>query len=1056
MTSANNLGMRIIDLARPHLRSGDCLIVTGYLSFLSSLSLLMRHARSALLFPDARYRIAYGADTSEAYSRLLTPDEMKAGILSRSLPLLDDGGADALEAAEHIRSGRLQIRVYDPDESPRRLGRRSAGILHAKIISSPLGTVAGSANFSRAGMHGNVEFADNAIMGSPEDAARKHTAEKIWDACSDWNDEALEILDSLLVSGSLRSVISAIVREQKGFAPWRAERIADITGRAPLPHQVEMVYEASSIAYEHGFVFVQGAAGSGKTDVGKFLGHTLARTWDGIIPEDGTGRRARRGAAVIVPAKVVPNWIRNKPREVEVIRDTYLDGGILDGEHNNAHAREVLAKTGIHILDESHKLVPSVSDTDGKRSAVIEFADPSWTVCLSATLLGNKDVDAITYLKETRASLYMTPEWLEGMSSHFESARKRDENGEPLAMDNDTRQSIARMVAPFTVVRQRADIGVSEERAVNAYAPFTLHPAPETLSLTQTQDDLVKLLISLLEELGPGKGRQISERGRMGHKDSKMGSEGSLNARNLLNLMRSSSQHALNEMRSGNIGRKLRIVEAAGMRRGHESNSIEDLWLKGRISLLICEKIEEILASPELLSIDVARFKYAEDKARKHARILFLAERTDTLEIFAQALLRAKSTGPELPHKIYLIGSGYGDKGSQGNILTPEEKDQVRFISEGRAVEREIGMGAPDPFSPAAIFLTYAMAEGINLQTADAMMFLGVSSNITHMIQGAARIDRIDSPHKRSHYYINQVRVSEFASDRAAAQRVRNLSMLLNGGAYDFPPTGDEAISAIGEYLNTCRTPHPDHLHDVLTILGRETNNEGKDHSGKRPLICVLPGSRRRVILSLRGVENRNSFAPPRLVMIDDGRVVGDQLACAQAMNEIWSSAKEGRIEEARPFSGAMRTAVREFGEDLRLIRPWHLRPARTVSLLRCAARLISPFSGEDADEEVFGDLSLAGIEFFCETWARLLAPHWNTLKRAVKVSADSAEDGMGYVSPDMVARLFAESCELPGGDKEWSLFREAIYTAREMPRTAADEALTRVSAAVFVLSAAG
>ena len=61
-----NIDRPVIDLYRPHINSGDCLIVTGYQDFLSSLAILIKEVEE-LKNPDAnddiRIRISFGIDT---------------------------------------------------------------------------------------------------------------------------------------------------------------------------------------------------------------------------------------------------------------------------------------------------------------------------------------------------------------------------------------------------------------------------------------------------------------------------------------------------------------------------------------------------------------------------------------------------------------------------------------------------------------------------------------------------------------------------------------------------------------------------------------------------------------------------------------------------------------------------------------------------------------------------------------------------------------------------------------------------------------------------------
>ena len=92
-----NIDRPVIDLYRPHITSGDCLIVTGYQDFLSSLAVLMKEVKElndADTDPDIRIRISFGIDTGNS-RRLAKPrpvtEEMKLYWLEKSgLQVEDD------------------------------------------------------------------------------------------------------------------------------------------------------------------------------------------------------------------------------------------------------------------------------------------------------------------------------------------------------------------------------------------------------------------------------------------------------------------------------------------------------------------------------------------------------------------------------------------------------------------------------------------------------------------------------------------------------------------------------------------------------------------------------------------------------------------------------------------------------------------------------------------------------------------------------------------------------------------------------------------------------
>ncbi len=73
-----NIDRPVIDLYRPHITSGDCLIVTGYQDFLSSLAVLMREVKE-LNDPDADRGHPHSDIVRYRYGELSTVGKAEAG-----------------------------------------------------------------------------------------------------------------------------------------------------------------------------------------------------------------------------------------------------------------------------------------------------------------------------------------------------------------------------------------------------------------------------------------------------------------------------------------------------------------------------------------------------------------------------------------------------------------------------------------------------------------------------------------------------------------------------------------------------------------------------------------------------------------------------------------------------------------------------------------------------------------------------------------------------------------------------------------------------------------
>ena len=120
---ATNAGRQVIEIVRPHLATGACLIVTGYQDFFSSISIILREIPDISARDGAHIRIAFGIDTGNApgfTGRGRTVGEaVKAYFLSqRGLAVEDAADLRAILAADAIRSGAIDLRVFDPATGP--------------------------------------------------------------------------------------------------------------------------------------------------------------------------------------------------------------------------------------------------------------------------------------------------------------------------------------------------------------------------------------------------------------------------------------------------------------------------------------------------------------------------------------------------------------------------------------------------------------------------------------------------------------------------------------------------------------------------------------------------------------------------------------------------------------------------------------------------------------------------------------------------------------------------------------------------------------------------
>lgn len=242
-----------------------------------------------------------------------------------------------------------------------------------------------------------------------------------------------------------------------------------------------------------------------------------------------------------------------------------------------------------------------------------------------------------------------------------------------------------------------------------------------------------------------------------------------------------------------------------------------------------CDALARKLNSQVLRELDEKRYEACLRIQQQKDRVVFLAERTDTLEIFAEALSRRGH------HTNFVVGNQTkGDERAVKAILG-DGPDGFRRIKQGKSVEsyfRPGGKNAPD--GPASVFLTYKMAEGINLQSADTLVLLGVTSNLKELIQGLGRIDRIDSQFGIVNYHLVDIPVGQFASDEKVANRIENYRTLageelVDAVQEDGSEDAEVILQSVIEYLGSPRRLRDHNFHDVLVRTRQKISPERYD-----------------------------------------------------------------------------------------------------------------------------------------------------------------------------------------------------------------------------------
>ncbi len=558
----------VLDLVRPHLKTRDCLIVTGFLDMLSALAIIITELGPASETNADRVplsiRLAFGVDTGNTTgfrgARSVREGVRKHFLERRGLEVEDYADLMAITALDAIEAGQISIRVYDSGLAKDRLGWRKTGKMHAKIVSSSLGAVVGSANFSRAGLTHNVEYArDYRYSGTEAPAARdaKSLAKEIWKASDDCNKEVLEVLNNLLRPVTPEKAVSRGLAEQLGYQPWRVDLMKGrrLTKFKLFRHQQRLIYDAAATVYEHGLAFVCAPAGSGKTAVGMYLAVIIDQTYKDAVPqpENACGQRV----FIISPPRVKKSWEDVTAAPFDIVTHTELAKKEKSGG---------LERAAAYIVDESHR-VASRFEGSSKQSQAMEEAPPAWTVFLSATPLGNHDIDTLTYFQEKRASIFAPPDYVKSMKDLLEAWRQEENPGAlyESKLPKKVTDGLVKLAHPCVVICSREEIGIRTKKTAGQtglYPRIKAHGRHKKTRVGKREQEVITALIDTLQSLEGGARVWQEKQSRIGTFQKRPISTRNLPTRNLQALLRMCPLEARREMRHGHIGRSLREIEA--------------------------------------------------------------------------------------------------------------------------------------------------------------------------------------------------------------------------------------------------------------------------------------------------------------------------------------------------------------------------------------------------------------------------------------------------------------------------------------------------------------
>jgi len=1108
---ASNGQRSVRNLVEPVLNGTNVLVVTGYQDFLSAMSIILRVRQSIVSEPPKTIRIIFGTNTDnqanmDGGGRELSEEAREHFLETRGLSLRSLDELRAVLAYDAIASGAISLRIFDADLARERFDRSHA-MLHAKLFLSDAGALAGSANFSIGGLRRNLEYVDD-LQAFPDLAeTRRQAAENFWALGTDWTEQALEILRALLRPVSAEEALARTVHEMTTFSPWRVGGDG-AAGRPPLQFQTDLVYEAAGTAYEHGFAFVEAPPGAGKTDIGKHLATVLPTMHSSVVLRHGNERpdQTRNGALGIIPASVLSNWSKNKPSNLDLIKHSQLSKKKDDQAEELAEINRGARSSASMIVDESHRL-NSRYLAPSRRSLVFEQSPAIWTSCLSATLMGNQGLDGLLAFHERRASIYVPPEITARINENLNRGRERatelnelralrqsfddrqetgmedmfmseadlaepiEEAEERLAgirLDpREIQADMADALAPYVVRRQRHCIGESKTRGQDIYAYPEIESIRIDADLTPEQSAILDEIRTLAESISTGTTLVSADPKRAGHTEVRFHDKARIHIRNFLAILRSSVTFAREDWEyrratdadargRTSIGESLRRSERES--RGGKTKTITmtpksgELPLDRRTTTPICDRIGELLQSPELDPIDEQRAEHMAEMLNQHRQVIFLSERIGVLEVYARVLSSRKGPKPDV---ILVAASNRLGPGTGITIARNGAEAQEYLALDGKKASDN---------HRRAMFMTFQMAEGINLQRARALGIIGVTSDIKSMLQGLGRIDRIDSPHSKITYVTFDLPGLVLSSDKKGRDRIESIALLSGVGAADLADeylefSAGDLTDLILEQHRKSRPLRQNNLYDLVEEMRRQLPSELlqtmeriKPQSLWGAELCLLSGKSPLTIVALGGrapslVES--SYLPPRLLAIRESgerqEIIRDQPEVTRLLRQTYNETVKVGKHQDRPTGAELSSLIEGLQPTLEGLKHWDIRPERTFSLLESLDRFLSSAPSKNQGYNKFGHLTLPSLEKLAEAWAKELDPFWIEAKKDVSQRSAEQKEIPDYLGINAIYSFF-EQQPSTALSKVRSRMDELLDAAEQASRKANTQILDRIA----------
>jgi hypothetical protein len=794
------------------LSSTEPLVITGYASLDHIIQLVTQ-----LTPTSPTIRLLFGSEPFPSRQDQFSldgavfPAEVERYWLARGISLLLSG--KIVRARTLLKEGRVLARY---------LGT-SRVRLHAKMYCGDHAITLGSSNYTEPGLkrqiEANVRFTQTGDKRRFTDA--KKIAENLWAKGDDYGDELDALLEKLLKSVTWEEALARGCAELPE-GDWAQDRLRQqlLPYDQPLwPSQVQGIAQSLWLIETVGSVLIADATGSGKTRMGAHLLRSMVdRIW-------GSGR-IRKGRPVMICPPAVESMWEHEATLCGLTLDTRSHGLLSHPSASHPQVREALRRAQILAVDEAHNFLNPRSDRT--RMLLGNMADH--TVLFTATPI-NKGVVDLLRLADVLGADNLDDSTLEMFDALL---RRRFTRG----LTEHQFDALRREIQRFTVRRTKARLNEMVDTNPDAYRDesgqqcrypehrSSIYPLSESDAdrriATEIRAETEKLVgVALMSKRIEMPDVLIRE-GWTEEKylRSRLLAAKKLAAYLIMATLRS-SRAALLEHLTGTEAALAESGLSPNAKRQPTGNQIAKL-----------EKMAErppgsaLTVEVPAWLVDAAEHKFAaEADASCYSRIQELAEllSTEREVTKGQNLLNLL----EQHHLVVAFDSRPITLAFLERMLSKNLGSDKVILATGESAsgkERARKALAPGSTQKGVVALcSDAMAEGLNLQQASAILHLDMPSVVRVAEQRVGRVDRMDSPHDTIEaWWPDDAEEFALRSDERFVERYETVDSLI-GSNMPLPPelsgTAGRALRAVelvDEYQQRERDGSWDGLQDAF------------------------------------------------------------------------------------------------------------------------------------------------------------------------------------------------------------------------------------------------